>query len=255
MAGALKFPRDARAGFTLIELIGVMAIVAILAAVAVPATVRTLERAAVDAERTTLRRLGEHTKLHLRRTGALPTAATWTTDLAAYSELPASGLGASSRQMARSFLVEPLSGGNPSSRVLILSSMRQGLAVAATATAPAFAEIWNTPDGERPASWTGWPAHHGEFLVIERVNLTVELQTYTLRLQNAGGSAVSYAIVRPGAATVVQTLPSGFLDVPMRTGWRLDLFRDSAGALLGYSYVVSDRARSFHFDGTVWTAP
>ena len=51
------------AGFTLIEMIGVLAIMAVLASVLVPNVLHTLDRAALSAEATTLANLGEQTKL------------------------------------------------------------------------------------------------------------------------------------------------------------------------------------------------
>jgi prepilin-type N-terminal cleavage/methylation domain-containing protein len=257
MAGAMNnlHATGKRAGFSLIEMIGAMAIIAILAAIAAPATVRTIDRAAVQAETATLKRFGEYVKLHVQRTGALPSSSSWRTDLASYTELSAGNLDYNSRQMQRVYFVEPVPSGTQSTRVLILSSMRLGLNLPTTINATTFAEIWNTRDGERPATWTSWPQHHGEFLVIGRVNLTTEFQSYTFRLQNTAAAAASYSIVRPGATTTVQSVPPGFTDVALRPGWRLDLFRDSAGATLGYSYIVNTRARSFVFDGTTWTAP
>ena len=242
-------------GFTLVELIGVMAIIAILAAIAAPLTLRTVDRIAVRAEAATLHRLGEYTKLHLQRTGVLPSSATWRTDLIGYTDLSAGNLEFNPRHVARVFLVEPVGGGGQSTRVLILSSMRAGLALPATASASAFAEIWNTIDGERPATWTTWPAEHGEFLVIQRVNLAAELQSFSFRLQNATTNPASYVIVRPSGSSTPQQVAPGFTDVTLRPGWRLDLFRDNAGATLSYSYIVNTRSRSFVFDGTTWTAP
>jgi len=258
MAGAMKIPRRRAAhlrGFSLIELIGVMAIIAILAAVAAPTTLRTIDRAAVRAELDTLHRLGDCTRLHLRRTGALPTSGSWKTDLGPYTDLSPNALDYNARHMARVFLVEPTAGGAPSTRVLFLSSMRTGLTLPATVNAAGFAEIWDTSDGQRPASWVSWPSQFGEYLAIGRVNLAADLQSFTLRLQNTGAAAASYKITRPGAAAVAQPVPPGFTDVPMRTGWRIDLFSDNAGATLRYSYIVTTHARSFHFDGTTWTAP
>lgn len=245
--------------FTLVELIGVMAVIAILAAVAVPMTLRTLDRAAIRAEAATLNRFGDYTKQHLQRTGSLPTSASWRTDFTQpgnnYTDLSPTALQYNSRDMARAYYIDPVGAGVQPTRVLFLSSMRNGLTLPATVNAATFSEIWNTRDGERPATWTSWPAHFGEFLVIGRVNLSAELQSYAFRLQNSGSAPASYAIVRPGAATLPQQLPVGFLDVTLRPGWRLDLFRDSAGTNLGYSYIVHTRARSFVFDGTTWTAP
>jgi prepilin-type N-terminal cleavage/methylation domain-containing protein len=260
MASAMNHARSLlrQAGFSLIELIGVMAIIAILAAIAAPMTVRSIDRLAVKAEVATLNRLAEYTKLHLQRTGVLPTAASWRTDLVGYTDFSASALEFNSRNVARVYLVEPVGAGVQSTRVLILSSMREGLTLPAAVNATAFNEIWNTVDGERPATWTSWPAHHGEFLVITRVNLAADLRSYTFQLQNPSGGAVRYVVVGPSGSSVVGSVSAGqILPVPIRTGWRLDLYNDNVGTTLRYSYVVNDHPRTFVFDGTTttWTAP
>ena len=53
-------------GFTLIEMIGVLAIMAILAAVITPNALRTLDRAAIRAEADTLHNLGDQVKNFLK---------------------------------------------------------------------------------------------------------------------------------------------------------------------------------------------
>jgi prepilin-type N-terminal cleavage/methylation domain-containing protein len=266
MAGAMNNVRASfrSAGFSLIELIGVMAIIAILAAIAVPMTVRTIDQIAVRAEAATVNRIGEYLKLHLQRGGALPSSASWRADLLPLTDLSAASLEFNPRQVARVFLVEPVAASAQSTRVLILSSMRSGLILPATVNGAAFAEIWNTTDGKKPGTWTGWTEEQGEYLVIGRVSVAAELQTHTFRLLNSSNNSslpseirpVGYVIVRPAGASLVQPIPpGGFADVAVRTGWRLDLFLDSTGTTLGYSYIANTRPRSFVFDGKAWTAP
>jgi prepilin-type N-terminal cleavage/methylation domain-containing protein len=260
MASAMNPSRSLprQAGFSLIELIGVMAIIAILAAIVAPMSVRGIERVAIRAESVTLNRLGEFTKLHVKRTGVLPTAATWRANLIDYTDLTAAGLEFNSRNVARVYLVEPVSGSAQSTRVLILSSMRTGLALPTTVTRLQFDEIWNTTDGKRPATWTGWPTDYEEFLVISRVNLATELQSYTFQLQNPSSAAVRYIVVDPAGNPAVGSVAAGQIrPVPLRPGWRLDLYNDNTSTTLRYSYVVNDHARTFVFDGatTTWTTP
>lgn len=255
--------RAGRRAFTLVELIGVMAIIAILAAIAVPATLRTIDRAAVQAEVTNLRRVGANVPLHYRLTGTLPTTANWATILAPYTDLPPSALTTNLRQMARVYLIDPAA--TPSPRAIILSSMRTGLALppaSAINTAARFQDIWQTLDGQVPTivSWAGWTAWNavgssGDYLVIERINLTSALQTFTLTLNNTGASAVSYNLVLPTGSQSPQPVPVGISTLTLRTGDRLNLYRAAAGVNLGYTYVVSTHGLTFQWDGTRWTAP
>jgi len=168
--------RTGQDGFTLIEMIGVLAIMAILAAVVTPNALRSIERAAVRAEADTLHNLGEQAKIYQRNTSAEPTAANWnaTTVLASpkYALLSPADLLTNRRQMARVYVPDPTATNH---RALFLSSMRTGLALPSVANISAnFATIWNTPDGNVPATagWAaaGWIAANVEFLVIERVS-------------------------------------------------------------------------------------
>ena len=70
-------PPSPAAGFTLIEMIGVLAIMGILAGVLVPNALRAIENAAVAAEVKTLHGLGDQVRTYLRTQGTPPPVATW----------------------------------------------------------------------------------------------------------------------------------------------------------------------------------
>lgn len=264
----LRF-RTATAAFTLVEVIGAMAIVAILAAIVVPTTVRSIDRAAVRAEAETLRALGEQVRLFLRQTGAAPSPTTWTTDLAPYADRAPAQLQLNSRQNNRTFILDPAA--SPAPRALILSSMRAGLAVptsAAINTALRFEDIWQTPDGHVPsiASWSGWSAWHavngaGDYLVIERIALRpihlTDLRAVAVALNNRDSVAATYRVVPAhGPAHAPQTLAAGGSVVltSLRPRDRLDLFRPGHAAP-DYSYTVNLQAPpTFEFEAGRWLA-
>jgi prepilin-type N-terminal cleavage/methylation domain-containing protein len=199
------------AGFSLIEMIGVLAIMAIMASVIVPNALKSLDRAAIRAEAANLDALGEQLKLYLRDNGALPTTAipnaspNWTTQLASYADLSPTDLLTNKRNNHRVYLVDPAAPGGR--RAIILSSMRDGFTLpAATSiiTAARFDDIWQTADGSLPTatSWSGWTsapwsttANAGDYLLIERVNLAsiylTDLQTYTVTLNNISGATTT----------------------------------------------------------------
>jgi len=194
-------------GFTLIEMIGVLAIMAILAAVITPNALRTLDRAAVRAEAETLHNLGEQAKLFLKAKGWAPglnpiaaNRLSWDQDLATFADISPAEILTNKRQMARSYIYEPTASPR---RVLIISSMRTGLALPLAANinaVPLFDNIWDTADGAVPpagTSWAGWTAWRntlngtaGDYLVIERVNLAptsnADLQTEINTVQKLG---------------------------------------------------------------------
>jgi len=252
--------------FTLIELIGVLAIMAILAGVIAPNALRALDRAAVNTEFTSLGNLGDELKLYLRDQGVAPTSANWTTTLASYADLSPANLATNKKGVARLYLTD--SATNPTQRVLILSSMRQGLALPAAAniaTAAAFQQIWQTADGSIPpaSSWNGWNAwstvaNSGNYLVIERVNLIsvydTDLESLTLTLNNRGGASASYNLVLAnGTSQAAVNVAVGATVILTETPRiRLNLYRGPGGATLDYSYVVSTTGKTFDFNGTDW---
>ncbi|MGH8017760.1 MAG: type II secretion system protein, partial [Opitutaceae bacterium] len=107
--------RSPRAAFSLIEMIGVLAIMAVLASVVVPNVLRSVDRAAIRGEEQTLEALGEQVKLFLRETGAPPTSSNWAAELAAYSDLAAGDLSRNRRGLARVLILDRAT--NPSERV------------------------------------------------------------------------------------------------------------------------------------------
>jgi prepilin-type N-terminal cleavage/methylation domain-containing protein len=263
----MKTPRShPAAAFTLIELIGVLAIMAILASVAVPNALHAIDRAAASAETQTMANLGQEVKYYLRDQGVAPTAANWATALAAYADLSPAGVAANSRNPARVYVADPA--GAPPQRVLLLSSLRGGLDLppAAAIDPAAFQQIWQTPDGTvpDPSSWPGWNAWgavagSGAFLVIERVNLApvydTDLQSLTISLNNRGPATVSYNLVQPDGTI------QGSVDVPAGgtvtlshqvPRVQLNLYKTGGGVALNYSYVVSTTGKTFDFNGTDW---
>jgi prepilin-type N-terminal cleavage/methylation domain-containing protein len=255
--GSARFAR-LRAGFSLIELIGVLAIVAIMASVVTPNALRALERAAITAEVQTLDRLGEQVKLYLRANGTAPTALNWAAAVGDFADLSPADIATNRRGMSRVYLM-----------VIILSSMRSGLTLptGANINTPArFQDIWQTADGALPtaASWGGWSAwsavaNSANYLLIERVNLSsvynTDLLSLTLTLNNRGAGTASYNLVlADGSVQAAVNVPAGATAViaSRRPRDRLNLYRAAAGATLDYSYVLSTTGKTFDFDGASW---
>jgi len=250
--------------FTLIEMVGVLAIMAILAAVIAPNALRTIERAATNAEADSLRALDDQVKQYLRDTANVPTAANWNTVLAPYASLSPADLLTNRRQMTRVFVPDPIVANQ---RAMFISSMRTGVALGPAATAAAFAAVWNWDTNNLAASpppvgWNAWNKDNIEFLVIERVNLTsvyrTDLQSLTLTLNNKGSVPVSYNLVladgtiQPwvdiavgATATLANRHPKD----------RLNLYRAAGGMNLDYSYVVSTSGKTFDFKDAIYWLP
>jgi prepilin-type N-terminal cleavage/methylation domain-containing protein len=263
----MKTRRARSLGFTLIEMIGVLAIMAIIASVVAPNALRALDRAAVTSEYASLSNLGDSVKYYLRDNGVAPTSANWTATLGTYANLSPADLTTNTRGMARVYIADPAS--VPPQRVLILSSMRSGLALpaaAAISTAANFQLIWQTANNAVPpvASWAGWNAwnavaNSGNYLVIERVNLVsvydTDLQSLTLTLNNRGAAPASYNLILANGTVL------GFVNVGVgatvilanqNPREMINLYRSAGGVTLNYSYVLSSTGKTFDFNGVDW---
>ena len=216
-------------GFTLIELIGVMAIMAIMASVLVPNVLKSMDRAAVAAEVQTLRNLGAQTKLYLSANAVPPISSipplvpNWTTQLATYADLNPADIARNRRQVARTYVLEPVTAPTVATRAMIISSMRSGLNPPVSTsinTLARFDDIWQTaadqvPSGVSASLWAGWNAvgGSGECLQIERINLQSvyksEFATFTVVLVNKSlTKAVSYQLTpAAGGLSPVANLP------------------------------------------------
>lgn len=255
------------AAFTLIEMIGVLAIMTVLASVMTPNLLRSIERAAVRTEADNLRTLGEQMKLYLRdnatppTTALPPTAPNWTSQLATYSSLSAADILTNRRRMNRLYVPDPVAANQ---RAMLVSSMRSGVALPSNAQISAgFTAIWNTAEGSVPAAagWSAWNTGNIEYLVIERVNFAAvyraDLQTFNVTLNNQGASTASYQVTQAnGTVLPVVNLIAGASTAPaltLRPKDRLALYRAAGAVTLDYSYVVSTTGKTFDFSGTTWT--
>ncbi len=271
------------AGFTLVEMIGVLAILTILAGIITPNVLHTIERAAVRAESDNLHVLGGEIALYLRDNAIMPTTAVppslpnWTSQLATYSALSAADILTNKRQMTRLYVPDPVAANQ---RAMLLSSMRTGVALPAAATISAnFQTIWNTADGKVPvaAGWGAWGAGPApaldniEYLVIERVNLSsvyrTDLQPLTITLNNKTpiAAAPPAPAVPATNASYVITLANGTVQARqpvnatvsvvlslMHPKDRIDLYRVLVGGSPDSSYVLSTNSKTFDFNGTNW---
>lgn len=195
-------PRRRRAGgFTLVEVVGVLAILALLAGTFAPSLARRISRARGEKEDAALAVLAEGLVRAVRTHQRIPGPDSWVADVAGQT-------GLSEAQVRH---VDPVLGNNPrvylvhpgfqpstsptsdpvwvqgaegtasltEARILILSSHKSTLAVPVTsgraASPNVFAVIWNwtfDPATRMPPS--GWPAEwngNGEYLHVERINL------------------------------------------------------------------------------------
>ncbi len=252
-------------GFTLLEIIGVVAIVAILSAVLAPSVVSSINRAYATAEDANLQQLANALRDTVRRTRSIPSTAigNWTTALAAQTEYTAAQLRFNRRNRQRVLLADPRfftpvetpfngyaqTGGlaNPpnSPRLMLVSNMT-GNVPAVPNTAAAFDAIWNQAAG---AALIESPD-----LKIERIFLGDLFHTVLLTNSNTSASAVAL----DGNAALA--IPAGVMgaDGSLQTvvidGTQVRLFGPPfpGGALLTSFTATRDVSRAFTTDGSSW---
>jgi type II secretory pathway pseudopilin PulG len=213
------------AGFSLMELIGVMAVTAILASVILPSVIRQVQIQAGKNETAFLQSIGSALTDHLLRNKAFPDESTWAQAVASELGVPAAKVLESPQQSQRIYIIDPAlrlgtaSGTLPftqngngsidpvSPRIMVLSSLdgtkviplSEGVAAAAD-----FDELWTLPTGSVPSGWDTLWQQSGEDLKVVRINLAslfhkVILNNYDSA--NPGGYSVD------GGAS--QSVPAG----------------------------------------------
>jgi type II secretory pathway pseudopilin PulG len=180
-----KDPRNAsrsRGAFTLIELVGVLAVLAILASVMTPVAVKRLDVAARDGESSSLAAMAEAFVQASLTNRAIPTTNNFPQLIASYLNEPTNTVRINKRGLGRVFMADPnlsINGGGlpysqtaagttnlPSGvRFMIVSSVAKALP-----TLTNFNDIWITSKGSLPSSLSSWGGR-GEDLIVERIEL------------------------------------------------------------------------------------
>src|SRR5436190_16060453 len=94
-------------GFTVIELIGVLTILALLAAAVIPSVIRRIDQAARTRETSDLSAIADAYTRYILRDKIVPDLTTWASSVANYMSLPVSAITNTPRGYARAFLIDP----------------------------------------------------------------------------------------------------------------------------------------------------
>lgn len=263
--------RSPGAAFSLVEMIGVLAILTVILMAMVATTTRSLDFAARNLESTNLVTFGTAFQNSALRTRVIPGTNAWVQMIAAESGVNPYLVNTNGRSFRRVLMVDPnntlalpytnnATGATiqPIARVMILSSLGKAFPAGfVDGTTTDFALIWNTPDGRLPAfsassplySWNG----RGDDFMVQRIDLGssfVRLVLWNYPPPNPPQG--QYQIDRLLGNTPTNRVPANasyssyFLN-----GTMLSLLDDKAPAKLQVDQILSRDAAFFYIQG-VW---
>lgn len=247
-------------GFTLIELVGVLAIMAILAAVIVPPVFQQIDRAAAEAEGQSLHAISRGLTTWIRSSARIPAPSGWVAAVASATAMPPEKIARNGRGFRRGYYVDPRFFGNAarpfagyvqtrgltspptSPRIMIVSNLHAD-APPPPATPAAFDAIWKQTAA---AAIKEGPSVH-----IERMNLA-PLFHHVLMANRNSPAPPSYRLNRGRLHAI---LPGrAVTDLYVLDGTRLSLYLDpSSGGGLDYAFIVrEDASLMYGTDGRSW---
>ncbi len=256
-----------RGGFSLLEMIGVLAVLSILALALVPVLIRHADIAAVNTETATLRSINNALVAHVLRNSSIPSEGAWAAAAANGMALPSASITNNARRYPRAYLVDrsgwlgttlPTTGyySQPatgtvitnSARLMIVSSLSADLPVpTGRPSAASFNDIWNTAPKAIPSTWaTTWKGR-GDDLLIERMNLQPLFSQLILVNHDNGNTAV-YVVAGQTNVLAAHSIANAYYMngtvVGLGSGnWASTVFQTS--------YVLNGNI-SYVFEGGIW---
>jgi len=263
-------PTPARSGgFTLIEMIGVLAVITILAAALVPVVIRQLDQAAWTKEIANLGAISNALTLQIVKSNSIPDQSKWAPTVANWVQWPINDITSNGRYHRRYYLIDPalslpsaggtglpytqtanlgLTGAPTSARVMIVSTIAGPNAPVASGvpSAASFNDIWNTPWNATPSTWTTFTGT-GYDICIQRLNFTPMFYQLILVNRDPGSPNARFAINGTSSTTT---------NVPYGTNWNSYYIAGSVVSLystniFATSYVL-ERNISFVYENGAW---
>ena len=255
-------------GFSLLEMIGVIAIMAILAAALVPSITATLATADAEAEARNLSQLAEDLRLYVRREARIPTDATadWSTALTSVASSSSSAMANNRRGYGRVLLFHPdffTVGGDTggfggytqdtglgaepvSPRAMLVSNLR-GAAGVSSLSASQFDAVWEQ---------SGTPAVvESDQVLVERINFAPLFREVLI---NNGATAQAAYSLNGGSVSPIPAsdgTTTGSTRVFVLDGTDVDVFGTPypTGVRVGTFKALQDLSIQYGLDGATGT--
>ncbi len=252
-------------GFTLMELIGVLAVIAILSAAMAPSIFDTIRNAYSEAEEGNLARLAEDLETYLLTTRSLPSSnsAVWSAAIASVSDRPAALVLRNQRDYQRTLYFDPRFFSNTESnfsgyvqvdglaaapfspRIMLISDMTANAPSPAMNSAT-FDAIWDQTAGASVVE--------NSDLKIVRLNLSGHFQRVVLT--NASTSQVGYSLDGGSAGAIAANngTTDGIIERHVISGSTLQLYGDPfpIGSLGTAALVRAATGYRYITNGTDW---
>ena len=260
-----QLSRSGQQGFTIMELIGAMAIIAILAAVLAPSVTDGIDRAYAAQEEGNVRTLMDALEQHVLQNKQIPreTVADWTTAIAAYADLARDDVEFNPRGYRRRLYIDPqffssseavfpgyaqtagLSSRPFSARLMLVSDLTRN-APNPPRTAAEFGAIWDQTNVAAVVE--------GSKVKIERLNLSGHF--HRLLLTNSHSQQPAYALESGSSVPVPAAFGGvdGTLTRYVLKNSRLSVFFSPypTGGSNTSTLIGEDLALHYTSDGTNW---
>jgi type II secretory pathway pseudopilin PulG len=253
-------------GFSVIELVGVLTIISLIAVAAAPAFIKRIDHDFRTTERQTLQKLASGLKESCVRKLQIPTGPNWAATIASNLDLNISQVSTNSRKHLRLFVQDPgftvngaslpyAQGGGATvapvnARGMILSTAAVPLPDLSSISGADFTNIWTTANGTKPTALTSWTGT-GEDLVIERVEFAPIFHKVVLINVDPLPDAVpnrGYYAVGTNAATWL--VPESRLTRHLIQGTVLNFYR-SSGTIVDTAEILRNEM-SFVYRRSKW---
>jgi type II secretory pathway pseudopilin PulG len=249
----------------LIEFIGVLGVLAIMAAALAPAVIKRMDLAAFSAETATLNSMKNALAQYILQSNTIPSQTNWARAVGPELGLATVNITTTPRNIRRAFLIDTNGwlgtislpyvqqpGGVPSgqqppgpsnSRLMIVSSIGKALPISSGAPGTAaFSDIWNTSWPNVPSTWSSWSGN-GADLVIQRINL--EPLFHRVILVNSAGGPGYFSVGSFSPPDVVPGTAGSGTNTYYLDGTALNLYDNTGTNLIVREIIRADMSRVF----------